>query len=84
MRTLVALTVLAVLLAATSAMAFREIRDGSGNLVGTERRVGDRIEIRDGNGNLSRQINREGSRTVIRDGSGNQVGEVDRNRGDDD
>ena len=83
MKTLVALAIAAILLVPTLAPAFKTIRDGSGNLIGTETRInGDRIEIRDGDNNLSRQIHREGSRWIIRDGDNNRVGEVDRGSDD--
>ncbi len=82
MRTLIALTIAAILFVPTLAPAFKTIRDGSGNLVGTETRVGNRTEFRDKDNNLVGQTNREGSRTIIRDGSGNQVGEVDRGDSD--
>ena len=79
MKTLVALTIAAILLIPTLAPAFKTIRDGSGNLIGTETRINrDRIEIRDADNNLSRQINREGNRWIIRDGNNDQVGEIDR------
>lgn len=82
MKTLTALAIATILLTATSTLAFKTIRDGSGNLLGTETRVGNRTEIRDRDNNLVGQTNREGSRTIIRDGSGNQIGEVDRGNDD--
>ena len=82
MRTLIALIIAAILFVPTLAPAFKTIRDGSGNLLGYERRVGDRVEFRDRDNNLKAESNREGSRTVIRDGSGNQIGEVDRGNDD--
>lgn len=54
------------------------VRDGSGNLVESWSRKGDRIEIRDRDNNLSRQMRRQGERIEIRDGSGNLVGEMRR------
>jgi hypothetical protein len=63
-----------------SAMAWASdsgvVRDGSGNLVESWSRKGDRIEIRDRDNNLSRQMRRQGERIEIRDGSGNLVGEM--------
>lgn len=82
MRTLVALAITEILLTPTLAPAFKQIRDGSGNLIGTETRVGNRIEIRDKDNNLSRQINREGNRWIIRDGDNDKIGEVDRGSDD--
>lgn len=82
MKTLAALVILVILFVPTLAPAFKTIRDGSGNLIGTETRINrDRIEIRDKDNNLVGQTNREGSRTIFRDGDGNQIGEID--RGDD-
>lgn len=82
MKILVALVIAVILLIPTLAPAFKQIRDGSGNLIGTETRINrDRVEIRDKDNNLSRQINREGNRWIIRDGDNDQIGEVD--RGDD-
>ena len=84
MRTLVELAIAAILLTAASALAFKQIRDGSGNLVGTETRVGNRTEFRDRDNNISRHLNREGSRWIIGNGSGNKIGEIDSDRGDSD
>jgi Ni/Co efflux regulator RcnB len=56
------------------------VRDGSGNLVESWSRKGDRIEVRDRDNNLSRQMRRQGERIEIRDGSGNLVGEMRRDR----
>ncbi|MGO8880646.1 MAG: hypothetical protein ACLPVO_09410 [Desulfomonilaceae bacterium] len=82
MKTLIALAVLAIPLIPTLTPAFKTLRDGSGNLRGYERRVGDRIEIRDSDNNLSRQINREGDRWIIRNGDNDKIGEVDRGSND--
>ena len=82
MKMLTALAIAAILFTATSVLAFKTIRDGSGNLIGTETRVGDRTEIRDRDNNLKAESNRQGSRTIIRNGEGDQIGEV--GRGNDD
>lgn len=80
MRTLIALVVAAILSVPTLAPAFKQIRDGSGNLVETWNKVGDRIEVRDSHNNLSRSINRVGDRYEIRDGSNDKIGEVSGDR----
>ena len=84
MKPLIASAIAVILFVPTTAPAYREIRNGSGDLIGTETRVGDRTEIRDRDNNLVGETNRQGSRTIIRNGSGDQIGEVDRNRGDND
>lgn len=74
MRNLVMLIV--VCLIPTGALAAGgTIRDGSGNLVETWTRNGDRIEIRDKDNNLTRQLHKRGDRIEIRDGDGNLIGE---------
>ena len=78
MKTLIALAIAALLAFPVMLPAEQQIRDGSGNLIGTRTRVGDRYEIRDGSRNLIGQENREGQRTIFRDGSGNKIGEIDR------
>ena len=82
MRTLVALTMLAILLIPTLSPAYKTIRNGNGDLIGTETRVGHRTEFRDRDNNLKAESNRQGSRTIIRNGEGDQIGEV--GRGNDD
>ena len=82
MKTLTALIVAEMLAIPTLVPASEQIRDGSGNLIGTRTKVGDRYEYRDKDNNLSAETRREGSRTIIRDGSGNKIGEVDRGSDD--
>lgn len=60
------------------APAFQQIRDGSGNPIGTRTIVGDRHEYGDAHNNLVGQTNRDGPRNIIRDGSCNKIVQVDR------
>ncbi|MGO8881535.1 MAG: hypothetical protein ACLPVO_15425 [Desulfomonilaceae bacterium] len=72
------LTILAIFI--FSAMAFGAdngtLRDGSGNMVETWSKQGERTQIRDKDGNLSRELHRRGDHIEIRDGDGNLVGEM--------
>jgi hypothetical protein len=71
-----------------SAMAWASdsgvVRDGSGNLVESWSRKGNRIEIRDRDNNLIREISPSNSssrdRFDVRDGHGDKIGEINRNR----
>lgn len=78
MKTRLILAMLVLLPAMAWAADSGVVRDGSGNLVESWSRKGDRIEIRDRDNNLSRQMRRQGERIEIRDGSGNLVGEMRR------
>lgn len=78
MRNLV-MMILIFLLPTGALAAGGTIRDGSGNLVETWNRHGDRIEIRDKDNNLTRQLHKRGDRIEIRDGQGNLIGEQQRN-----
>jgi hypothetical protein len=71
---LVALT-LAILFVPSMTPAYKQVRDGSGNLVETWTRQGDRIEVRDSHNNLKEQRRRVGDRIEVRDGSGNLIRE---------
>jgi hypothetical protein len=55
------------------ALAGKTVRDGSGNLVETWTRRGDRTEIRDKDNNLIRERHRVGDRIEVRDGHGNLI-----------
>ncbi len=57
------------------AFAGKTVRDGSGNLVETWTKRGDRIEIRDKDNNLIRERHRVGDRIEARDGNGNLIRE---------
>ena len=57
------------------AFAGKTVRDGSGNLVETWTRRGDRTEIRDKDNNLIRERHRVGDRIEVRDGNGNLIRE---------
>ena len=76
-RMLVALLLLFVPL---TAFGGKTVRDGSGNLVETWTKRGDRTEIRDKDNNLIRERRRVGDRIEIRDGSGNLIGEESRDQ----
>jgi hypothetical protein len=78
------IAILALILLPVVSHAFKELRDGSGNLKETWSNHNNRIEIRDSNNNLSRQLRRVGERIEIRDGSGNLIGEIRNNSQDDD
>jgi hypothetical protein len=58
-----------------TALADKTVRDGSGNLVETWTRPGDRTEIRDKDNNLIRERHRVGDRIEVRDGNGNLIRE---------
>ena len=75
--------ILTLLVIPTITLAYEQIRDRSGNLIGTRTRVGDRFEYRDGSNNKIGERRREGSRTILRDGSGNYIGDVNRGQNDD-
>jgi hypothetical protein len=47
--------IVAILFVPSVTLAFKQVRDGSGNLVETWTKKGDRIEVRDGRGNLIRE-----------------------------
>jgi hypothetical protein len=81
MKRLKLAVLVALMVIPTATFAFEQIRDRSGNLIGTRTKVGDRFEYRDGSNNKIGESNREGSRTIMRDGSGNYIGEVDRGNG---
>jgi hypothetical protein len=55
MKTLLVTLILAILLVPSMAPAYKQVRDGSGNLIETWTKKGDRIEVRDGSGNLIRE-----------------------------
>ena len=55
MKTLLVALIVAILFVPSMAPAYKQVRDGSGNLVETWTRQGDRIEVRDGSGNLMRE-----------------------------
>jgi hypothetical protein len=57
------------------ALADKTVRDGSGNLVETWTKRGDRTEIRDKDNNLIRERHRVGDRIEVRDGNGNLIRE---------
>ncbi len=64
-------------------VAFAEsgvVRDGSGNLVESWSKKGNRIEIRDKDNNLIKELNPRGDRIEIRDCDNNLVGEMRRDR----
>lgn len=76
MRTIIAFLVSFLFSGLTLASDSGVVRDGSGNLVESWARKGDRIEVRDRDNNLSREMRRQGDRIEIRDGSENLVGEM--------
>ena len=67
--------IIAILFVPSMAPAYKRVRDGSGNLVETWTRQGDRIEVRDSHNNLKEQRRRVGDRIEVRDGSGNLIRE---------
>jgi hypothetical protein len=69
-RRLLALLLLFVPL---TAFGGKTVRDGSGNLVETWTKRGDRTEIRDKDNNLIRERHRVGDRIEVRDGHGNLI-----------
>ena len=80
------LAMLVLLPAIAFAGGHGQFRDGSGNLTGTWRQQGNRVEIRDSSGNLTREVSPFNSSSRdhfnVRDGSGNLVGEINRDRND--
>jgi YD repeat-containing protein len=56
-------------------LAGKTVRDGSGNLVETWNKRGNRIEIRDKDNNLIRERHKVGDRIEVRDGNGNLIRE---------
>ena len=75
MKTLLVAVILAILFVPSLAPADKQVRDGSGNLVETWTKKGDRIEVRDKDNNLKEQRRRVGDRIEVRDGSGNLIRE---------
>jgi hypothetical protein len=75
MKTLLVAVIVAILFLPARAPAYKQVRDGSGNLVETRTKKGDRIEVRDRDNNLKEQRHRVGDRLEIRDGSGNLIRE---------
>jgi hypothetical protein len=75
MRTLLVAVIVAILFVPSMAPAYKQVRDGSGNLVETWTKQGERIEVRDKDNNLKEQRRRVGDRIEIRDGSGNLIRE---------
>ena len=67
--------IIAILFVPSMAPAYKQVRDGRGNLVETWTRQGDRIEVRDKDNNLKEQRRRVGDRIAVRDGSGNLIRE---------
>ena len=67
--------IIAILFVPSMAPAYKQVRDGSGNLVETWTRQGDRIEVRDKDNNLKEQRRRVGDRIEVRDGYGNLIRE---------
>ncbi len=57
------------------AFAGKTVRDGSGNLVETWTKRGNRIEIRDKDNNLIRDRHKVGDRIEAQDGNGNLIRE---------
>ena len=62
MKTLLVAVILAILFVPSLTPAYKQVRDGSGNLVETWTRQGDRIEVRDKDNNLKEQRRRVGDR----------------------
>ena len=75
MKMLLVAAIIAILFVPSMAPAYKQVRDGSGNLVETWTRQGDRIEVRDKDNNLKEQRHRVGDRIEVRDGSGNLIRE---------
>jgi hypothetical protein len=75
MKTLLVALIVAILVIPSTAPAYKQVRDGSGNLVETWTKKGDRIEVRDKDNNLKEQRRRVGDRIEVRDGSGNLIRE---------
>ena len=55
MKMLLVAAIIAILFVPSMAPAYKQVRDGSGNLIETWTKKGDRIEVRDGSGNLIRE-----------------------------
>ena len=55
MKILLVAVIVAILFVPSLALAYKQVRDGSGNLVETWTKKGDRVEVRDGSGNLIRE-----------------------------
>ena len=75
MKNLLVGVIAAILFLPSVTLAYKQVRDGSGNLVETWTKKGDRIEIRDSHNNLKEQRHRVGDRIEVRDGSGNLIRE---------
>ena len=75
MKTLLVAVIVAILFVPSVTLAYKQVRDGSGNLVETWTRQGDRIEVRDSHNNLKEQRRRVGDRIEVRDGRGNLIRE---------
>ena len=75
MKTIVIAVIVAILFVPSLSPAYKQVRDGSGNLVETWTKKGDRIEVRDSHNNLKEQRHRVGDRIEVRDGSGNLIRE---------
>jgi hypothetical protein len=75
MKTLSVVVIVAILFLPALAPAYKQVRDGSGNLVETWTKKGDRIEVRDRDNNLKEQRNPVGDRIEVRDGSANLIRE---------
>lgn len=75
MRLLFCVAIAVILLIPMDASAYKTVRDGSGNLVETWTKNGDRIEVRDKDNNLKEERRRVGDRIEVRDGNGNLIRE---------
>ena len=56
MKTLLVAVIVAILFVPSMAPAYKQVRDGSGNLVETWTKKGDRIEVRDSHNNLKERV----------------------------
>jgi hypothetical protein len=75
MKALLVAVIVIILFVPSLVPAYKQIRDGSGNLVETWTKKGGRIEVRDKDNNLKEQRHRVGDRIEVRDGSGNLIRE---------
>jgi hypothetical protein len=75
MRLIFCVAIAVIFLIPMDVSAYKTVRDGSGNLVETWTKKGDRIEVRDKDNNLKEERRRVGDRIEVRDGNGNLIGE---------
>ena len=75
MRLIFYVAIAVILLVPIDVSADKTVRDGSGNLVETWTKKGNRIEVRDKDNNLKEERRRVGDRIEVRDGSGNLIRE---------